>query len=108
MRIFPTALFVTLMAAPMLAACSTPEPQIITKEVHIAVPTPCDPTLPARPALMDKDQVKAALATAPAFDDRVKILSSQLLLYMGWTPIVEAALNGCKSAPPPPKATAGN
>ena len=97
-----------LSVCALLAACTTPEPQIITKEVKIAVPTPCSPDTGPRPALMTKDQVKTALAASPAFDDRVKILSNQLLLYMGWTPIVEAALSGCKSAPPPPKASDGN
>jgi hypothetical protein len=82
-----------------LVGCATPEPRIVTKEVKVAVPTPCKPTLGQRPALMTKDQVKVALASAPTFDDKTKIITEQLLLYIGWTPIVEAGLKGCAGVP---------
>lgn len=84
----------------LLAGCATTPPASIiqTQEVDKAIPVSCAPTnMPVRPDLMTKDQVKAALAAATDFDDRVKIVSEQLLAYMGWTPAVEAALKGCES-----------
>lgn len=94
---------ICLAAAIFLAGCTTPpspEPVIITKEVKVAVTVPCKPTLPARPNLMTKEQIKGALAVAPSLDDKVKIMTEQLLLYVGWMPIVEGALTGCGTAPP--------
>ena len=81
-----------------LAACATPEPRVVTKEVKVAVPTPCKPDLGPRPALMTKDQIKTALAAAPTLDDKTKIITEQLLLYIGWTPVVEAGLKGCEGS----------
>lgn len=90
----------TLVLCLCLAACGTPpEPVVVTKEVKVAVPTPCKPTIGQRPALLTKDQIKAALAAAPLFDDKMKIVTEQLLLYIGWAPVVEAALKGCEGSP---------
>lgn len=80
----------------LLAACQTPEPSIVTQTVEVAVPVPCKPNLGQRPALMAKEQIKAALATTPTFDDRMKIIAEQLAMYVGWTPVVEAGLKGCE------------
>ena len=90
----------TLASLLLLASCGTPpEPKIVTQEVKVAVPTPCHPdNLGERPMLQTKDAVAKALAAAPTFDDRLKIVTEQLLLYMGWTPKVEAALSGCEGA----------
>lgn len=87
-----------LIIAPalLLAACSLPqEPKIVTVTVEKAVPVPCTVKLGDRPDLQTKDAITKALAAAPDFDDRLKIVTEQLLLYMGWTPKVEAALVGC-------------
>ena len=88
-----------VFVAVWLFGCAAPEPKIVTETVKVAVPTPCDPKLAPRPDLMTRDQIKAALAAAPSFDDRVKILTTQVLLYVGWVPEVVAALNGCKGVP---------
>lgn len=82
-----------------LASCAAREPQIVTKEVKVAVPTPCNPDLGSRPALMTKEQIKHDLDESPTLDDRVKTVTEQLLLYIGWVPVLEAALNGCKGSP---------
>ncbi len=79
-----------------LAACATPETKIDTVPVDVAVPVPCKPDLGARPALLTKEQIKAALDAAPVHDDKVKIITEQLLLYLGWTAKVEAGLKGCE------------
>lgn len=94
-----------------LAGCATPappEPIVITKEVKVAVAVPCKPTLPARPNLMTKEQIKAVIAVAQSLDDKVKIVTEQLLLYVGWVPVVEAALDGCGKVPVPEPTSGGN
>ena len=83
-----------------VSACAAPDPRIVTKEVKVAVPTPCKPDIGPRPALLTKDQIKDALAKAPTLDDKTKIITEQLLLYIGWTPRVEAGLSGCTGAAP--------
>lgn len=89
------ALMVLFTLCIVLMSCSTPEPRIVTQVVKVAVPVACKPELGARPDLMTKDQVKAAVTSAPTLDDKVKIVTEQLLLYIGWTPVVEAGLKGC-------------
>lgn len=86
----------------VLASCATPEPKIETKPVNIAVPVKCGVELGERPMLQTKEVIAKALAAAPTFDDRLKIVSEQLLLYMGWTPKVEGALSGCVTVPKVP------
>jgi len=84
----------------ILTGCGTPpEPKIVTQTVKVEVPVPCKPDLGQRPALMTKDQINAALVAAPNFDERVRLLTDQLLLYMGWMPQVEAAVKGCSQVP---------
>ena len=79
-----------------LMSCAPSEPKIVTQIVEVAVPVPCKPDLGGRPALLTKEQIKAALEVAPVHDDKVKIITEQLLLYLGWTPKVEAGLKGCE------------
>lgn len=94
---------VMLLGIVALAGCGTPpEPVIKTVTVEKAVPIACSPTLPPRPRLLTKDQVKVAIQGAATLDDRVKIISEQLLLYLGWAPVVEAALAGCAGQTPTP------
>lgn len=71
-------------------------PRIVTENVKVAVPTPCNPDLGPRPDLMTKEQIREAIDETPTLDDRVKIVTEQLLHYIGWLPVVEAALSGCK------------
>ena len=99
-----------IILAAFLGGCpgpQTPEPEIKVDVAKVAVTVPCKPTLPARPTLMTKEQIKGALAITPTLDDKVKIVTEQLLLYMGWTPIVEGALEGCGKIPPA-SGTGGN
>ncbi len=79
----------------ILLGCTTPEPRIITKEVKVAVPVPCKPNLGPRPGLLTKDQIRDALEKAQSLDEKVRILTTQALLYIGWVPVVESALAGC-------------
>lgn len=82
---------------PMLQGCGhVRDAKVETQIVEKAVPVPCNPPLPPRPALMTKAEIKAALAAAPTLDDRAKIITTQLLLYLGWTPTIEGALQGCR------------
>ena len=90
---------VVLAAGLYLVGCAAPEPKIVKQEVRIEVPVVCAPQLPPRPQLMTKDDLKAAMDGAATFDDRVKILAAQVLLYVGWVPVVEAALDGCSRVP---------
>lgn len=88
-------LFFALVVLP-ITGCGTPrEPQIVTKEVKVAVAIPCKPTLPPRPDLKSYDQIKAATIAAPNLDEKVKVITDQLLLYIGWVPVIEAGLKGC-------------
>lgn len=87
---------VLLLSIAALAGCGTPpEPVIKTVTVEKAVPVQCSPKLPARPKLLTYAQVKVAIQGAATFDDRLKIINEQLLLHLGWLPVVEAALDGC-------------
>lgn len=72
-----------------------PEPQIVIKTADIAVSKPCKPTLGPRPALKTKNEIRDALIAAPNIDDKIHILTEQLLLYVGWVPVLEAGLDGC-------------
>lgn len=85
------------IAAIILAGCaSKQEPTIETQTVAIAVPVPCHTdTKKQRPDLMDLPKLKAALAAAPNVDTKAQIVMSQLLAYMGWLPVTEAAIAGC-------------
>lgn len=94
----------TLLLVGLYGCATPPEPKIVTQIVKEAVPTPCSPKMAPRPALMDKPGLKAALAATTNFDDKIKILTSQVLLYMGWLPQVEAGLKGCEGNP----STGGN
>lgn len=88
-----TALMIMALA---LSSCGTPpEPVVITKEVKVAVPVPCKPDLGPRPALKTYDEIKAALSAAQNFDEKTKLITEQLLLYVGWVPKIEAGLAGC-------------
>jgi len=80
----------------LLTACGTTRERIVIQEVKVSVPVPCDPTLPQRPALMTKEKVRAAMAAALNLDDRIKIVTEQLLLHIGWVPVIEGGLRGCK------------
>lgn len=87
-------------AASLTACASDGQPEIQTQIVKVAVPVACKPAnMPPRPALLTKDQIAVQLAATPLFDDRVRLLTNQLLAYMGWVPVVEGALSGCVKVP---------
>lgn len=89
----------------LLASCATRGPdRVVTKDVNIAVAQPCTvDTKKKRPALLaTREELWAALSAAPNVDTRAKIVTNQLLAYMGWLPVTEAAMAGCKMAPKGP------
>lgn len=88
-------ILVTAVAVALAGCPAPPDPQVVTREVKVAVPVPCKPNLGARPALKTYDEIKAALAAAPNFDEKTKLITEQLLLYIGWVPKLEAGLAGC-------------
>jgi hypothetical protein len=84
-----------------VAGCATKEiPTIVTKEVKIAVPVPCTIDLKEkRPALLTLPELQEQLAVAPNVDSKAKLITTQLLFYIGWLPVIEGAIQGCKMAP---------
>lgn len=90
--------FSCTIAVLLLAGCADQlghEPEVKTSIVEKAVAVPCDPKLPERPALLTKDQILAQTAAIPKMGDRAKLVLDQLLLYIGWVPVLEAGLAGC-------------
>lgn len=85
----------------VLTGCATRGvPDVVTKDVNIAVPVPCTvDTKNQRPALMTLAELQQKLADAPNLDTRAQIVTTQLLAYMGWLPVVEGAMKGCEMAP---------
>lgn len=71
------------------------EPEVKTSVVEKAVPVPCRPQMPLRPELFSREQLRDRLAAIPTFDDRMKLVADQLLLYMGWVPVLDTALASC-------------
>lgn len=87
----------------LLSGCATPAPEIQTRDVKVAVAQPCKTDQrDQRPELLTLTQLRDKLAQAPGVDDKAKIVTTQLLAYMGWLPVVEAAMQGCQKAPPAP------
>lgn len=82
-----------------LAACQTAEPRIVTRDVNIAVPIRCAPHIAPPPAhIMTPAELAAALARAPNVTERARIVSDQLLLWLGYDPQLEAGLQACAGA----------
>lgn len=86
----------------LLAGCAHRDqnaaPEVKTQIVNVAVPQPCrTDEHKQRPVLMTTDQIRAALAAAPNVDSKAQIVMSQLVLYMGWLPVVESAIDGCSA-----------
>jgi len=76
------------------------EPVIVPKEIDIAIPVPCAvDTKNQRPDLMTRERLWDTLSLVPNVDSRAKIVTSQLLAYMGWLPVVEGAMQGCRMEP---------
>ena len=81
----------------LLGACATarpPEPQIVTQEVKVPVPTPCAAQAPARPAFAD-DQ--PAIKAAPDIFERTKLLLAGREQRDGYIGQLEAANSACKA-----------
>lgn len=86
------------------APAPAPEPVVTIQKADIAVAQGCNPVLPPRPDLMTKQQVLAAIAGAVTFDDKMKIVTRELVAYIGWVPVIEGGLKGCATVPmAPPK-----
>lgn len=85
----------------LVTACAHKEiATVVTKDVNIAVPVPCTVDIKnQRPDLMTRERLWEQLSLVPNSDARAKIVTSQLLGYMGWLPVVEGAMQGCEMAP---------
>lgn len=85
----------------LVTACAKDQtPVIEIKETKVAVPVPCTvDTKNQRPKLMTLAELQAALAAAPNVDSKAIIVSQQLLMHMGWVPVLEGAIKGCQMAP---------
>lgn len=84
----------------LMGCAAKPAPEIVTKEVKVLVPVPCNTDVGERPHLMTRAELWTALSAAQDTDERTKIVTSQLLAYMGWLPVVETGLKGCKGPIP--------
>lgn len=85
----------------LVTACARDSaPVIVTKDVNIAVPVPCTvDTKKQRPALLTLSEFQKRFDNAPNVDTKAQLMTSQLLAYMGWLPVVEGAMQGCQMAP---------
>ncbi len=100
-RIVPAILLGVLFT---VAACASKDvaPILVTKEVKIPVPVPCKVDIKGqRPALLTLSEMQEKIAAAPNVDTKAQLVTTQLLAYMGWLPVVEAAVKGCEMAPKP-------
>ena len=95
-----TSLCYALAAAPVamaLMGCATRAPapvaQVITRDVMVAVPTPCNATV-ARPQFPDTRQ---ALRAAPDIDRAVRLLGAGRTLRDAYITALEAALAACRA-----------
>lgn len=97
-RIIPASILAVVF---LTTACAHKDkPAIVTKDVNIAIPVPCTvDTKNQRPDLMTRQKLWETLSLVPNVDSRAKIVTSQLLAYMGWLPVVEGAMQGCEMAP---------
>lgn len=88
-----------LAVAMSQAGCTWDDPpRTETRDVNIAVAQPCTvDTKNQRPALLNLDQLRAAIVVAPNSDTRAQIITNQLLAHMGWLPVVEDAMKGCSA-----------
>lgn len=87
---------IALVTALALTACATtrpPEPRIVTQEVRIPVPTPCNASV-ARPDFPD---THAALAAAPDIDRAVRLLGAGRAIRDAYIAALEGALAACRS-----------
>lgn len=83
------------LAVALLAACApqpAPEPIVRTVEVHIPVPTPCDPDIGPEPVFADSTE---ALAAAPDIFEAMKLRVVGRLQRIAWAGVLTAALDGC-------------
>lgn len=97
-----------LAVALLLAGCATdqgPEPVVKTVVVDRAVPVPCRPEMPLRPDLLPRTVLRDKLAGLENFDDKMKLVADQLLLYMAWTVVQDEALSACAQPIAPGDAT---
>jgi len=92
----------TIVAAVLLAGCvTTPPPappKIEIQKVDVAVPIRCSVAVekPAEPVARSKEELWQILQAAPNVTERSRIVSDQLLIWLGYGPKLETALQGCK------------
>lgn len=80
-----------------LAGCATPTTRIVTKTVNVAVPVSCNPTIAPPPAhIMSRQELSNAINNAPNVTEEARIVSEQLLLWLGYGPELEAAVKKCR------------
>ncbi|MGC8534867.1 MAG: hypothetical protein ACP5QR_04965 [Rhizomicrobium sp.] len=79
-----------------LTGCATPTTRIVTKTVDVAVPVRCAPTIAPPPAhIMTMAELQRAINTASTVTEQARIVSEQLLLWLGYGPELEAAVQEC-------------
>ena len=85
-----------------LAGCATPTARIVTKTVDVAVPVRCAPVIAPPPAhIMSRDELTKAIDMAPNVTEEARIVSEQLLLWLGYGPELDAAVKECSAIPAP-------
>lgn len=87
-------------AAVLLAGCAgkpSPEPVIVTHEVKVLVPVPCDPKITVKRP--DFDGMKRVFAAAPGVFERGQIVLVYALDLTAWAEEAGAGLKECASSP---------
>ena len=109
LKLIPVRFATAIVAGFLLAGCVTPPPspppKIETQKVDVAVPVRCSVTVPkpAEPVARSKDDLWKMLQAAPNVTERARIVSDQLLIWLGYGPKLEAALQGCTDKVATPK-----
>lgn len=96
-RQFQWHLNATLIAALTLSACGhvpPPEPVVVTREVHIPVPTPCTVATPQAPDYAD---TRAALQAAPDIDRATRLLVAGRIQRDAYIAAILDALASCRA-----------
>lgn len=77
-----------------LAACQTPEPKVITKEVLVPVAKSCvPPKFRDPPVTPDTDE---AIRATPEPGDLLQLLAAGRVLYRQWIEEAKPVISGCR------------
>ena len=90
-------MYAACVAAWLLAGCAgkaAPEPQIVTRDVPVAVAESCIPkNLKARPTYPDTDE---ALVAAAGPDERYQLVTAGRALRVPRADLLEQIVSGCR------------